>query len=320
MSNLIRPSGDMINVSINPTYKCNMRCEWCYLTPDQLQSRVTADIDTIKSRLDEIAATGRTFSSFDIYGGEVSFLPPVYQKTLLDLLSEYNPENINVISNLTRVQGSFLLDQRTTLGVSYDFEFRNNHERVWYNMLHVGKSIHVIILAIPQLVAQMREEGVSRFIECLNSNPAVASVEIKPYSTNQANQLVSPATDFEWMVKEWLTHGPAMDFEFINAHALDYAVNDKFNAYSDDHVYITPTGRFAVLEFDDEDREFFLELDSFDAYLQWTDVEKQRVDANKYCGACKYKGKCLSEHLREPTSLESSCNGFKSLIEWYEQW
>lgn len=320
MSNLIRPTGDMINVSINPTYRCNMRCEWCYLTKEQLKDSTFASLESIKSRLNEIAASGKTFATFDIYGGEISLLDRSYQLQLLELLNTYNPESINVISNLTLISSPLVSHPKTTLGVSFDFEFRPNHELVWFNMLHVGKPIHIIVLAIPELVSAMRKHGVARYINRLNDNNAIASVEIKPYSKNQANQLNVPDSDYEWVVKEWLSYGGPIDFEFVNAHALDYAVNSQFNAYSDDHVYITPAGRFAVLEFDENDNEFFLELDSFDDYIKWTVEEKNRVAANKHCASCKYMGKCLSEHLRAPVDVSASCNGHRDLISWYEQW
>ena len=41
------------------------------------------------------------------------------------------------------------------------------------------------------------------------------------------------------------------------------SLQKKYNAFSNDHVYITFKGKFGVLEFDVNDNEYFLELDSF---------------------------------------------------------
>src|SRR5690606_3327439 len=95
-------------------------------------------------------------------------------------------------------------------------------------------------------------------------------------------------------------------------------IRGEQNSFSDDHIYITPNGEFAVLEFDKNDNEYFMELSSFQDYLDWTMIEKNRVSMNGYCMSCEYYGRCLSEHLREVKDISQSCNGFKHLIDWYK--
>ena len=77
--------------------------------------------------------------------------------------------------------------------------------------------------------------------------------------------------------------------------------------------------KFGTLEFDENDNEYFLEFERFEEYLEWTEVEKDRVTNNFYCSKCDYLGSCLSEHLRDVKSLEYSCNGFKHLLDWYNE-
>jgi len=72
------------------------------------------------------------------------------------------------------------------------------------------------------------------------------------------------------------------------------------------------------LEFDLNDNEYFLEYDTFDEYLKWCDLEKNKVNKNKICSRCDYYGHCLSEHLREVKNLDNSCNGFKGLLDRYK--
>jgi hypothetical protein len=90
-----------------------------------------------------------------------------------------------------------------------------------------------------------------------------------------------------------------------------------YNSFSDDHVYITPSGNFSVLEFDLNDNEYFLELDSFDKYLYW--AEKEKINLSPICKQCKYMGHCLTEHYRYVKDLNNSCNGYKGLLEYYER-
>jgi hypothetical protein len=104
----------------------------------------------------------------------------------------------------------------------------------------------------------------------------------------------------------------------VNQLLIESVLDKTRNSFSDDHIYITPEGKYGVLEFDLNDNEFFLEYNTLEEYWQWCEKEKHRVGLNKYCSSCEYYGNCLSEHLREVKSLEESCNGFKHLIDWYK--
>jgi len=108
-----------------------------------------------------------------------------------------------------------------------------------------------------------------------------------------------------------------MQFEFVNKFHLDNVLDNHGHSFSDDHIYITPSGKYAVLEFDLNDNEYFKELHTLGQYWDWCEREKIRVYKNYYCKNCEYLGKCLSEHLRDVKNLDNSCNGFKHLIEWY---
>jgi hypothetical protein len=145
------------------------------------------------------------------------------------------------------------------------------------------------------------------------------SEEIKPYSSNQANQHPVSFKDFEVFVKKWIESPVDKKFTFVNELLIQDTISKERNSFSDDHVYITPSGNFGVLEFDLNDNEFFLEYSTFEQYLTWCEKEKLRVSKNKFCKNCEYYGHCLSEHLREVKDINNSCNGFKLLIDWYKE-
>ena len=90
------------------------------------------------------------------------------------------------------------------------------------------------------------------------------------------------------------------------------------NAYSDNHLYITPKGDWAVLEFDLNDNEYFMPLKNLKAYCEWASAEKIKIKNNIFCSNCNYEGRCLTEHYREVKTLAHSCNGFKDLLDWSE--
>lgn len=301
-----------INLSINPWYYCNFRCDFCYLTEQQLDDKTLLPLDKLNELLAEVTSNAEV-QMVDLYGGELGLLPKQYWNDLIELLHCYNIQDINLITNLSMVN-DITLDERVYISVSYDFEAREDHERVWRNMALLNRPFSILMLASPKLIVK----DVDHMIDMLNSLSTLVSVEVKPYSTNQANQLDLKFSDFENFVKRWISN-KNKKFEFVNELLLQDTIDKSRNSFSDDHVYITPNGKYGVLEFDEKDNEFFLEYDTLEDYYNWCNIEKERVSNNKFCSNCNYFGHCLSEHLREVTNLDNSCNGFYKLINWYIQ-
>ena len=302
---------ESLTLSINPWYYCNFRCDFCYLTEQQLSDKTLLPLDKLEQRLNEIVCVSK-INMVDLYGGEVGILPVEYVTKLKELLHAYGVFDINVITNLSMIN-EITTDPDFYISVSYDFEVREKSDVVFKNMTQLNRPFSVLMLASPRLI----EKDVGEMIETLNLLPNLQSVEIKPYSPNQSNQHTVYYTQFEGFVKSFLQY-PNKRFEFVNEKLLNTVLDKTRSSFSDDHVYITPSGKYGVLEFDLNDNEFFLEYESLDEYFKWCETEKARVNRNKYCKNCEYFGHCLSEHLREVKSLDQSCNGFKHLIDWYK--
>ena len=300
----------MLTLSINPWYYCNFACEFCYLTREQLADTKLLSLDILNERLAEIAAQDQ-IEMVDLYGGELGLLPKDYWNDLIDLLHAYNIFDINLITNLSMVN-EITKDERVYISVSYDFDAREDHERIWRNMALLERPFSILMLASPKLITKDSNAMINMF----NSLNNLVSVEIKPYSTNQANQLDVNFTQFEEFVKTWVINRDKK-FTLTNESLLQSVIDKQRNSFSDDHVYITPSGKYGVLEFDLNDNEFFVEYETLNEYFEWCEKEKKRVTKNKFCSACDHFGHCLSEHLREVKSLDNSCNGFKHLIDWY---
>jgi sulfatase maturation enzyme AslB (radical SAM superfamily) len=301
----------MLTLSINPWYYCNFACEFCYLTKEQLADTKLLSLDVLNERLAEISAQDQ-IQMVDLYGGELGLLPKDYWNDLISLLHAYHIFDINIITNLSMVN-EITTDERVYISVSYDFDAREDHERVWRNMALLEKPFSILMLASPELI----KKDVNQMVDMLNSLNNLVSVEIKPYSSNQANQLDINFTQFEEFVKTWVINRDKK-FSLTNESLLQSVIGKKRNSFSDDHVYITPSGKYGVLEFDLNDNEFFLEYETLDEYFEWCKKEKKRVTKNEFCSNCDHFGHCLSEHLRDVKSLDNSCNGFKHLIDWYK--
>jgi sulfatase maturation enzyme AslB (radical SAM superfamily) len=294
-------------ISINPSYFCNFRCDFCYLTKTQLSDTKKIDLD----RLDELLRQVPKIDHIDLYGGEIGALKKSYFYGLKEIIRKHYDGEINIITNYSMLHDGFY-DDDVYLSVSYDFEAREKSELVYRNMLLSKVPIAVLILASPEVLTK----NVDEMIMTLNLCSSIDSVEIKPYSINQANAHKVTHRDFEIFVQKWIESSVKKNFQFINKDKIEASLEKAYNAFSDDHIYITPNGKFGVLEFNKDDREFFLELETWQDYLEWADKEKAEI--SPICRECKYFGHCLTEHYRYVKNLENSCNGYIGLLDWYE--
>ena len=301
-----------ITVSINPSYFCNFSCDFCYLTPEQLRDQKRISLVELDKRLDEIS-NKREIDWIDLYGGEIGALKKDYFYGMRDVIRKYYGGKINIITNFSMLHEGFF-ENDFYLSVSYDFEAREKSDKVYQNMLRSEVPIAVLILASQQVI----EKDVEEMIIMLNACSSVESVEIKPYSTNQANQHNVTHKDFEEFVKKWIDSPIRKKFDFVNEGKIIMSLRGEYNAFSDDHIYITPSGKFAVLEFDINDNEYFKELETFENYLQWAEQEPIK-NVSDICRQCAYYGTCLTEHYRYVKDLTNGCNGYKGLLDWYDE-
>lgn len=297
-----------MNISINPTYFCNFKCNFCYLTPEQLRDQKKIEPKQLDKLLGDIP---EPIDHIDLYGGEIGALRRDYYDEIKAVIRKHYDGKININTNFSMLDDRFFEDD-ITLSVSYDFEAREKHELVFQNMMMSPKPIALLILASPRVISLNVDEMIQR----LNLVKSVTSVEIKPYSINQANTLDLSHSDYENFVIKWLESPIQKNFEFINLYNIEDSYNKHYNAFSDDHVYITPNGKYGVLDFDKDDKEYFLELANWSNYQQWAYQEK--VTLSDICNNCKYVGHCLTEHYRYVKDLDNSCNGYINLLEWYD--
>lgn len=311
---LANPNG-LINLSINPWYACNFSCKNCYLTPEQLKDRTLLTLEDLDKRLNEIKDSGHILGHADIYGGEVMLMPKGYIQSVKKILHSHGISEIEIITNLSALNKDVVDDLDFGISVSYDFNERERYDEVFDNMLKMQRPFSILTLATPEVIRLDLDEMIMNLSLLGN----LICWEIKPYSQNQANQARITHREFEEFIKRIIEHPLDRHYEFLNEKMLDWAIKMERNSFSDDHVYICPSGKFGVLEFDLNNNEYFLELDSFEKYLEWTLLEKGRVSNNKFCSDCDFFGKCLSEHLRNVESLDSGCSGYYDLIQWHKR-
>jgi hypothetical protein len=271
-----------------------------------LRNKSLIDLSLLDLRLIEAGP----IEHVDIYGGEPGTLPSHFAIELIDLLKRHT-DSINVISNFSVIPDWFRRSD-ITVSASYDWIFREHHDKVLTNIISFSKPIPILMLATDKLCKIQPKE----IAKVLNNIRTIGSLEIKPYSQNQFNQYEMDWTVFEEWIKEWIALD--LNFHLVNKDILDNSKNKLYNAYSDNHLYIGPDSNFSVLDFDLNDREYFRPIKDIADYKKWTTNEIQMVQSNKFCRDCRWQGHCATEHYRNVTTLEYSCNGFKNLLDWYD--
>ncbi|OUV81965.1 MAG: hypothetical protein CBC91_01980 [Rickettsiales bacterium TMED131] len=307
-----------INLSINPSYHCNFRCHWCYLTPEQLGDTKTIDHIRLNDLLAEVA-THREINHIDLYGGEIGILKKDKLQAITNTIKFYYKDKININTNLSVLREEFF-NPEYYLSVSWDLTTRQDYRLVRENMAKLPVDFSVLCLATREVMAHSGEHFWTMMNRIKFENSHMQSVEIKPYSSNQANDLKVKDSEYEDYILKLLQDEDATkrgDYQFVNRDLIKESLNGQNNAYSDDHLYITPNGKLAVLDFDEDDKEFFLELDSFADYEVWCQKEKEK-NISDICRKCEYLGRCLTEHYRYVKDLTDGCNGYRYLLDTFK--
>jgi len=159
-----------ITVSINPSYFCNFRCNFCYLTPEQLADQNKISLDRLDDMLAEIKQHTK-IDWIDLYGGEIGALKKDYFYELKNTIKKHYNDKINIITNYSMLHEGFF-EEDFYLSVSYDFEAREKSDRVYQNMLQSPVPIAVLILASPDVLKM----DISTMITMLNGCKSIESV------------------------------------------------------------------------------------------------------------------------------------------------
>jgi len=297
-----------ITVSLNPTYQCNLRCEFCYLSLEQLKDDKIISPEILFARLSEISVS-RIVEHVDIYGGEIALIPEKKLLELFGIIRIFYQGKLNLITNLTMIPDYFNRED-IEISVSWDSRARARHEEVLRNMKRMKKGFHVLMLASSKLM----QEDPLFIIQTLNNIPNLLTVEIKPYSQSLFNRERTDFVDFERWVQKWIDHRKLIKFDFINLQKIKDCLDKKSSSWSDDHLYLTPSGEFSVLDFTDDGKEYFRSVKSIEGYENWCREERWKFSSDAICGKCEFLGHCLSEHLQIIDTTARSCSGFYNLL------
>ncbi len=304
MAKITRPK---LALSVNPLYRCNLNCPFCYLGSLKNNSNIL-DLTYLAKILNQ-ASMRYDIEVIDIYGGEISLLSDFYFDFLVKLCKTFS-KNVNITTNFVNFNKS-LINNFDTIAVSLDFNnFRDKQEIVYKNIKAATESGNVINILSLDISCQKNQEEIIKILNNLH----IKSWRLIPYSKSKETKLnFNGYQYFENTVKEFLKLQDKMNFSFINKLELDGIINEDY--YNTTHFYITPNNKVALLKFNNNE-EYFDEFNSLDDLYE--ELKNEQIKRGIYCKDCSIKNKCLAEHFNYDYKGES-CSGFKNLIVEYEK-
>lgn len=294
----------LIDLSINLSYFCNLRCKFCYLGEERLSDHKKLPEHRLDKLLREVTKSYR-LRAIDFYGGEIALVGLEYWQGIRELVKSYEPRELRMITNLT-VVNEIVMDPEVDLYVSWDWKAREQSARVEKNMRELERPFGLLMLGLDETL-----DIYDMNLSIVTGIDNLTSVEVKPYSNSKFNQGFGSIAAATALIER--LRG-ITDKEIRNITAARSAIAGERDAYSKDHLFVTPNGELSVLDFDDNDCEFFRILEDVSAFVEWQKEERRFVSQNEACKGCRYLGRCLTEHYRKVEPTDGNCSGFKNLL------
>lgn len=259
-----------LQISINPTYKCNFHCDFCYL-----QGLFSNDYLN-PNKLDEILknlSQRYNISFIDLYGGEITTLPDSIVQQYLRIIFKYVP-TISIILNGSRFP-DYLKDDRIEISVSWDYKYRPLNQEVLDNIWKFRKQSNMkevdILLTSPLLY----KEDLS-FLDKLDG--ICRNFELKCCMKTNSNHQNLQFRDF--LNAQILWSNKALN----NSHFINNDYLDGIFPKKEKHIFINPKGELVDIVYKNN-------IESFEELK----IDEKFVP-DKQCLTCKFYKKCFNEH------------------------
>lgn len=271
----------MIDLSICPTFACNMNCKFCYLrNHDEKHLSLTRLFCALRKHRNNIR-------NLDIYGGEITILPRLYSSMMMFIAEHLYSGKIQFISNGLSIP-KFWIDQfvKHEIGFSVD-KSRKNKDIVYNNIRsfdRIGKRYSILTVDIDDIDD-----------EFLSSLKNVKAVSIKPYSMPEG--------------------GRPYKSKMLESYKRIYSTNrtlfSKLERTQPDrdavgHFFLLPDGNLYDVQYNNN-REYFER------------AERCNQKMDQRCVACEYFGRCFNEHYsgyRVPDT--GDCLGRKEVMRFLD--
>lgn len=308
-----------ITLSIMPTYKCEMDCDYCYLQKDKKRYSEKLFVNKLYKRLKALSAK-YTITTVEVYGGNIKEL---FTDELMPLIEAYRCycKNDRIMCNDVPWAMAHGFKERN-INISL-----NPERRDFLYTLHDAKvhsSVGIITVATHKLLLQPLDT-IFDWYKNFRGN-----VTIMPYSNCSPNYPVPYVSNAKYcsfmmeFIDYYLNNIDKYKFKLTNILMLQDCINGLYSPAMRNNIFITPEGKFACVDFDVNGNEYFHTFSSLDKWESRCAVED--IDRIKYCGTCENFNCCMAEHHKNPEQKPwfekkygDCCNGYKPLVEWAKE-
>lgn len=285
-----------IYITICPTYKCNLKCQFCYLTGLNV-----SDILSLIQLSDTLYKIDSAYNiiQIDIYGGQISILNEKYLNQLFNICFNF-VDIINVTTNLTLIPSIFY-DQRIKINVGWDYIYKNNNEIAIKNIYKLYQETKKDINVIMSSKNLYKHKEV--VLQILNKLP-IYSFKYIPYIKTKNTQDQMDLYHYQETIKFFIMH-PIKPI-FYNKLLLQNGIIQQQN-----HVFISPLNELQIINFDNNYEEFIT--------LNNIEELKRNKKQHLQCLCCQYNNKCQSQHKYTLLKTNYDCIGLFKLIQWFNK-
>lgn len=271
-----------ISISINPTYKCNFNCDFCYLK--DLDKSNLLNLNTLKKQLKELSIK-YIIANIDIYGGQIFLLQDEYLKQLFNICFKY-VQNIYLVTNMSIKKDWIFRHKNIIISTSWDYIYRQQNQLILNNIKHYittyNKDIS-IILTHPNLYSYKKQ-----IVNILNSTfKQDINISLKPYyKTNNTDYNIN----FQNYQKFFL-------YLYSNLNK-NFNILIEINENLIEHIFISPNNQIQTISYNSNNQEYF------------ANIMTQQNSINCIC--CTKYNNCLKQHKFLKTDYDC-CGQYKLL-------
>lgn len=288
-----------MTVSVCPTFKCNQRCNYCYLG-DKVCDSETLRISTLVHMLSKLCLK-HSISRIDIFGGEVSLLSDDYLKELNFCCKSF-ASNVSVVTNLHRDISHIFKNITISLN-----EERTDFDAILNKLPTLPYDFALSIVVLPSIVNAFKSGKAQYMLNFIPRN--CNSVHLVQYSQShmQKHKIVVSDDDYEYVVFEAckMKKSGILPFKLQN---LDDIQSQQYSPLMSESIFVLPSGEYAWISYQDHEEKFSTSynLADYDAA-----VAKEYNIYKMKCEKCRYFQRCYTEHL----DLSKQCSGHKQLLD-----
>lgn len=312
-----------ITVSIMPTYMCNNNCYYCYLERSVRETR-QAPLNrlTLKRRLEEIQRN-YNISTVEVYGGDLSLLPPSYLSELINTYSKYIEDKDCAHFTMSDVGLALALGiKERNVNVSI------NPERLDFIVALNTIKKYPRVGAISVVTSRLLECPIDYVFKWFTNFRG--ELTLMPYNNYSPGAIVDYVSNYEYcsfvinFMQYYLNNRDKAKFKLTNITMLQDCIRGIYNPSMRNNIFITPSGDFACVDFDDRGYEYFHTFNTLDKWA--SRCSQEDIDRASRCGICENFHCCMAEHFKRDDQIRNwekfhgdICNGYKSLITWAKE-